>query len=402
MKVIDFGLAMKRTLLADTSASLSSHNRTVVGESIAGSVHYAAPEQMGQLPGVAVGPYTDVYAFGKTCCHALFKTTAPLPKHWRSLPAPLADLLEQCLNERPEERLPGFRAVLERLQQLHSPAAKSPPPSVAEPPRPTAKPPAPPPSEDGGTWLEAAFGGLFAPVEKVAKATLGGLFGKGETGASQAPKGLTVQAAPANLRDLEKRIGESFYFEVTGDPNGLLWGTDVYTSDSSPATAAVHAGIVRAGEKGVVQVTLVKPLSSYAGTTRNGVTSRPWESWPGAFRIAAVPVVERATPARLWKVGDRVLAPWGREWWYAGTVQEQKADHVRVKFDDGDEGWSAAGLVRPLAFAVGAKVHARSKDEADYRPGWVVREQQHDLLIQFEGGGQDWRPLKWVRVAPLV
>src|SRR5262249_28493445 len=108
VKVIDFGLAMKRTLLEDTPASGSARNLTVVGESIAGTVQYGAPEQMGQLPGVAVGPYTDVYAFGKTCCHALFKTTTPLPKHWRSLPAPLADLLEQCLNERPEERFPGF------------------------------------------------------------------------------------------------------------------------------------------------------------------------------------------------------------------------------------------------------------------------------------------------------
>jgi hypothetical protein len=97
-----------------------------------------------------------------------------------------------------------------------------------------------------------------------------------------------VLPAPNNLEAYRARIGEAFLFSVTGTTTGPLWGTDVYTTDSSPAKAAVHAGILRAGETGVVKVTIVDRLPSYRGTTRNGVTSSPWhDPWHGAYRIEA-------------------------------------------------------------------------------------------------------------------
>jgi len=97
-----------------------------------------------------------------------------------------------------------------------------------------------------------------------------------------------VQPAPANLEAYRSRIGESFLFTVTGNIAGPLWGTDVYTTDSSPAKAAVHAGVLRAGEAGVVRVTIVERLPNYRGSTRNGVTSSPWhDPWHGAYRIEA-------------------------------------------------------------------------------------------------------------------
>jgi tRNA A-37 threonylcarbamoyl transferase component Bud32 len=119
VKLIDFGLALKQSVVQATAAATSASGpKTTLGYSIAGTLEYAAPEQMGRLPGVAVGPYTDVYGFGKTCCHALFRTAQPLRKHWREIPEALADLLEQCLHEPPAERLPGFREVLARLDTL--------------------------------------------------------------------------------------------------------------------------------------------------------------------------------------------------------------------------------------------------------------------------------------------
>jgi hypothetical protein len=91
---------------------------------------------------------------------------------------------------------------------------------------------------------------------------------------------------PNQLRALESKIGESFYFEVTGAATGPLWGTDTYTSDSSLAAACVHAGLLQVGEAGVVRVTMVKPLAVYSGSTRNGVTSNPWTTgWPGAYQV---------------------------------------------------------------------------------------------------------------------
>src|SRR5262249_39732792 len=50
----------------------------------------------------------------------LFQTTAPLLRHWKSIPQPLAELLERCLSELPEERPKDFAVVgrcFARLQQ---------------------------------------------------------------------------------------------------------------------------------------------------------------------------------------------------------------------------------------------------------------------------------------------
>jgi serine/threonine protein kinase len=117
IKLIDFGLALTRDAVADTVRTPGQSARTVVGRSVAGTVDYAPPEQFGRLPGVPVGPYSDVYGFGKTCCHALFQTTQPLPRHFRFLTPALARLLEECLEESPDKRPADFAAVLARLRQ---------------------------------------------------------------------------------------------------------------------------------------------------------------------------------------------------------------------------------------------------------------------------------------------
>ena len=63
-----------------------------------------------------------------------------------------------------------------------------------------------------------------------------------------AQKGYWAPQAPYDARDVQNEIGGRFYYLVTGDVDGPLWGTDVYTSDSSLAKAAVHAGLVKPGE----------------------------------------------------------------------------------------------------------------------------------------------------------
>jgi uracil-DNA glycosylase family 4 len=135
-RLIDFGLALKRsgreTMLA-TSATLT-------GSSIAGTLDYAAPEQMGKLAGVPVRPASDVFGFGKTCCYALFGTPQPLLRHWRSIPDTLAELLESCLEDQPAQRPQDFGTVLEKLAALGGPAAPAVAPTAA-PARPVASVP---------------------------------------------------------------------------------------------------------------------------------------------------------------------------------------------------------------------------------------------------------------------
>ena len=83
---------------------------------------------------------------------------------------------------------------------------------------------------------------------------------------------------PETMTDYVQSLGQSFMFRVTGSTGGSIWGTDVYTNDSALATAAVHAGVLRAGETGIVKVTMLPALPQYHGSTNNGITSQPWEN----------------------------------------------------------------------------------------------------------------------------
>ncbi|CAI9583952.1 unnamed protein product [Staurois parvus] len=60
------------------------------------------------------------------------------------------------------------------------------------------------------------------------------------------------------------------------------WGTDVYTDDSSICRAAIHVGILD-NNVGLVTVEKKPGLSSYTGSTRNGVTTTSYGSWSGSF-----------------------------------------------------------------------------------------------------------------------
>jgi len=81
VKLIDFGLALRRQAVHTTMSDADALAKTTRGQSIAGTLDYAAPEQLGKLAGVAVGPHADVYGFGKTMCFAVFGTAQPGPRH---------------------------------------------------------------------------------------------------------------------------------------------------------------------------------------------------------------------------------------------------------------------------------------------------------------------------------
>jgi hypothetical protein len=68
-----------------------------------------------------------------------------------------------------------------------------------------------------------------------------------------------------------------------GSISNRVWGTNLYTDDSSICSAAVHAGYIEAASGGTVTIEIRPGQSSYQGVTRNGVTSRGYGSWPGSF-----------------------------------------------------------------------------------------------------------------------
>ena len=92
---------------------------------------------------------------------------------------------------------------------------------------------------------------------------------------------------PGTLTQFQN-IGQTMLIRVTGANNGTVWGTDMYTTDSSLAAAAVHAGAVRMGQTAVVKVTIVASPNVYMGTTRNGITTNPYGQYPSAYTVQKV------------------------------------------------------------------------------------------------------------------
>jgi len=75
----------------------------------------------------------------------------------------------------------------------------------------------------------------------------------------------------------------TYYFPPGGTVSGKLWGTDVYTSDCSIASAAVHAGLISVQNGGTVTIEIRPGQLSYRGTARNGVSSKDWGAYDGSF-----------------------------------------------------------------------------------------------------------------------
>ncbi len=102
---------------------------------------------------------------------------------------------------------------------------------------------------------------------------------------------------------------------VTCSPAGQphnVWGSDIYTSDSSICTAAVHSGLINFQQGGTVTVELRPGRSIYGSTERNGVTSSTYGSWQHSFVFktpnteSLVRAADEATPV-LWNTGAAIV-----------------------------------------------------------------------------------------------
>lgn len=102
----------------------------------------------------------------------------------------------------------------------------------------------------------------------------------------------TVQDDPGTMRGREGDIGKSFAYRVTGSISGSCYGTDVYTTDTSLAMAAVHTGSLKTGETGIVIVTVLPSPASFISSQRNGVTSSMWGVYPAAYSIRRAKIAE--------------------------------------------------------------------------------------------------------------
>lgn len=130
VKVIDFGLAVRGPAIR-TSLNVPHALRSTEDKAVTGTIKYSPPEQLGELPGVEVGPYSDVYAYGKTCLDLVFRHTQPDDDEWNELVpepyrTPLKKLLTQCVRPALDGKFPRLRSfapVLEALAALELAAA---------------------------------------------------------------------------------------------------------------------------------------------------------------------------------------------------------------------------------------------------------------------------------------
>ena len=149
---------------------------------------------------------------------------------------------------------------------------------------------------------------------------------------------------PGNLTGFRGQLGQTLMFQVTGASAGTIWGTDVYSDDSSLSRAAVHAGAVQPGQTAVVQVMILPGQGGYSGTNRNGVQSSNYGSWGGSYRfIGLAPPPPPAIPAAQgnWRMnangwGGTLVLNWiGNAWqgsitWDSTGVTEGIGD---IRFD---------------------------------------------------------------------
>ena len=109
--------------------------------------------------------------------------------------------------------------------------------------------------------------------------------------ASPAPATSISAADPwaANAVGQRGQNGESFEQVCPPGTVHTVWGTDVYTDDSSICSAAVHAGRINAAEGGRVMYVILPSRDLYFGTDRHGVTTLDYGAFGGSFAFDRTP-----------------------------------------------------------------------------------------------------------------
>ena len=96
-------------------------------------------------------------------------------------------------------------------------------------------------------------------------------------------------------------LGEPLFFRCP--PHGVpasVWGSGVYTDDSSICSAAIHAGRATLEGGGTFAIAILPGQSSYEPSTQNDFSTTQRGSWPGSFRFS-----EPSRPASSAQAGRR-------------------------------------------------------------------------------------------------
>jgi len=118
----------------------------------------------------------------------------------------------------------------------------------------------------------------------------------------------------ANATSLNGKDGETFTLACSpGGTAHSVWGSDIYTADSSICTAGVHSGLITYQQGGTVTIELRPGRTIYGCSERNGVTTSSYGSYPHSFVFktpnteAVVREAEDQTPV-LWNTSASMVS----------------------------------------------------------------------------------------------
>jgi len=130
---------------------------------------------------------------------------------------------------------------------------------------------------------------------------------------SSAGKG-TPTTWEANATSLNATDGQTFTLACSpGGTAHSVWGSDIYTADSSICTAGVHSGLITYQQGGAVTIELRPGKNIYGCSERNGVTTSPYGSYQRSFVFktpnteAVVREAEDQTPV-LWNTSASMVS----------------------------------------------------------------------------------------------
>ncbi len=108
---------LKGTQLVGFGLALSPIQRLgYQGAENCGADAYLAPEQLGKLDSTPVSVKSDMVGFARTCFYAFFGTPAPQPDAFAQMPATIAAVLRQCVEQAPGRRPESMKAVYDQLR----------------------------------------------------------------------------------------------------------------------------------------------------------------------------------------------------------------------------------------------------------------------------------------------
>ena len=130
---------------------------------------------------------------------------------------------------------------------------------------------------------------------------------------ASAPGG-TPTTWDANATSLKGAEGQTFTLACSpGGAARSVWGSDIYTADSSICTAAVHSGLITYQQGGDVTIELRPGRSIYGCSERNGVTTGAYGSYPRSFvfktpnTAAVVREADEQTPV-MWNTSATMVS----------------------------------------------------------------------------------------------